>query len=352
MRVWTSLTYTLPVPTPRKNTIHTIHTIRTTNFKMTSPSSSGSPAVASKNLVTPLLERLFPTPVSFFARTNATSDDVVPLCLHCLMVEAGCSPRSSKDNRPPVSWNQHPDEWIIEYRHWNAASGTLRLHCSLQRRSGRLFVHAEELVDDPKLTKAQERKTDQDASARNIQVLGLQLTNYTRNVADDAGGSWSDYVRNERTLKEMFLQFIVRPLLEASGMRALEGLREEGRGMELYQEASVDVANDVMDLPDATAAAKDAAAKDAAIEDAAAKDAAIEDADDNAGDRRLPQKIQDPELFSPEPGYPHSSYSSYSSYSTYPSYVESYGGPPLYLGLAAAIGVACVVGGWWWTRRR
>ena len=339
MRVWTSLTYTLPVPTPRKNTIHTIHTSCTTNFKMTSPSSSGSPAVASKNLVTPLLERLFPTPVSFFARTNATSDDVVPLCLHCLMVEAGCSPRSSKDNRPPVSWNQHPDEWIIEYRHRNAASGTLRLHCSLQRRSGRLFVHAEELVDDPKLTKAQERKTDQDASARNIQVLGLQLTNYTRNVADDAGGSWSDYVRNERTLKEMFLQFIVRPLLEASGMRALEGLREEGRGMELYQEASVDVANDVMDLRDATAAAKDAAAKDAAIEDA----------DDNAGDRRLPQKIQDPELFSPEPGYPHSSYS---SYSTYPSYVESYGGPPLYLGLAAAIGVACVVGGWWWTRRR
>ena len=99
-------------------------------------------------------------------------------------------------------------------------------------------MHAEELGDNPEQAKTQE--TDRDASEKNIQVLGLQLCNYTKHVADeDAGGSWNDYVRNERTLKEMFRQFIVKPLLEASGRRALEGLREEGRGMELYREASV-----------------------------------------------------------------------------------------------------------------
>lgn len=320
------------------------------NF-MSSPSSSSSPKLAKKNLVTPLLEQLFPTPVSFFARTNATSDDVVPLCLHCLMVEAGCSPRYSKDSRPPVSWNKHPDEWIIEYRHGDAANGTLRLHCSLQRRTGRLFVHAQELVDDPE--PARSHGTDQDVSTRNIQVLGLQLTNYTKLANDDAGGSWSDYVRNERTLKEMFRQFIVKPLLEASGRKALEGLREEGRGMELYQEASVDLHNGGLQegqvackatKPGETSGSNDGAQPDA--RDGDGDIMPLHDADDaaeDAADSHAPSQSQDPDLFSPEPGY---SYSLYSSYSTHASYAD---GSSFYVGLAAAIGMACVVG--WWTLR-
>ena len=197
------------------------------------------PPPSKQNLLTPLLEQVFPTPVSFFSQSaTASINDVVPLCLHCLMIEAGCTPLSSKKNRPPAKWNAHEDEWIVEYRHEkDGATATFRLHCSLQRRSGRLFVHAEEI--------------EEASGEKNIQVLGLQMTNYTKVVPEDTkGGAWGDYVKNERTLKEMFRQFIVKPLLAVSGRKALEGLREE---VGAYQEVDGGAEGDVTNAEKAAA---------------------------------------------------------------------------------------------------
>ena len=333
-------------------------------YNMSSPSSSSTPAHAKKNLVAPLLEQLYPTPVSFFSQSNATSNDVVPLCLHCLMVEAGCTPLSSRNNRPPSNWNKHEDEWVVEYGHGVEINGALaktvfRLHCSLQRRSGRLFVHAEEIGDNVYSGRGNDSR--QDAGTGNIQVLGLQLANYTQGIAEnDQGGSWNSYIRNERTLKEMFRQFIVKPLLETSGRRALEGLREEGRGKELYQEALDEKPaqgrdeDEPRDKQELRAETKKECANESGDTSKTTRSAHADlgerptnqkkDArDDDCGRHPVQPNAEqhnpeqnNPELFTPEPGY------------AYSSYIESYGSS-VYLGVAAAIGVACVVG--WWTLR-
>jgi len=283
------------------------------------------PPPNKQNLLTPLLEQVFPTPVSFFSQSaTASINDVVPLCLHCLMIEAGCTPPSSKKNRPPAKWNAHEDEWIVEYRHEkDGVTATFRLHCSLQRRSGRLFVHAEEI--------------EEASGEKNIQVLGLQMTNYTKVVPEDTnGGAWGDYVKNERTLKEMFRQFIVKPLLAVSGRKALEGLREE---VGAYQEVDGGVDGDVKKA-EKTAAEGAGAAGAACTASSSTKPAG----DDDGEEAVAPE----PELFSPD-----TEYSSPYSTSTSTSTSWSVGGysTTMYVFAAAVMGAA-VIGYWAFSRPR
>lgn len=66
---------------------------------------------------------------------------------------------------PPRDWRQLENEWIICYSR-PGAFNTFRLHCSLQAATGRMFVHASETGPEGEPLRD------------NIQVLGLQLTNY------------------------------------------------------------------------------------------------------------------------------------------------------------------------------
>lgn len=294
------------------------------------PADPSSPTAQVK-LLTPLLERVFPTPVSFFSQSSAASaNDIVPLCLHCLMIEAGCTPLASKKNRPPANWNKHQDEWVVEYRHEkDGVSTRFRLHCSLQQRSGRLFVHAEELTA--------EKTEDVHVSEKNIQVLGLQLSNYTKIVPEDVkGDAWSDYVKNERTLKEMFRQFIVKPLLETSGRKALDGLREQGGAYDEVEKVEVGARGcDAKREPVEAPLMEGPGNSEAAVE---TMDAAPQPEPEAA------QKEKEPELFSPETSYAnlYSTSDSYSGYSTTTTSMVL---------LAAAVG-ACVLGYWAFSRPR
>ena len=109
---------------------------------------------------------------------------------------------------PPKRWNTLEDEWVVLYvregcPHW------FRLHCALQRSTGRLFVHACE--------------TDEQGAPKpsNIQVLGLQLSNYTcqNDTGSVSGDSWKGYIHNERTLREMFREFVMDPLWKNAEVR-------------------------------------------------------------------------------------------------------------------------------------
>lgn len=99
---------------------------------------------------------------------------------------------------PPKGWNALEDEWVISYVRSKSPS-VFRLHCALQVVTGRMFVHASELDDSgmPMPT--------------NIQVLGLQLSNYAPQGAKDSD-TWEDCIQNERTLEEMFREFVLQPL--------------------------------------------------------------------------------------------------------------------------------------------
>jgi hypothetical protein len=103
---------------------------------------------------------------------------------------------------PPANWRQHPQEWIIQYSRPKAISPFV-LRCSLQEATGRLFIHASETGPDHMPRR------------ENIQVLGLQLANYTSKERCDSK-SWEDVIQNERTLLEMFREFVSRPLWEAA----------------------------------------------------------------------------------------------------------------------------------------
>jgi hypothetical protein len=296
------------------------------------------PPPSKQNLLTPLLEQVFPTPVSFFSQSaTASINDVVPLCLHCLMIEAGCTPLSSKKNRPPAKWNAHEDEWIVEYRHEkDGVTATFRLHCSLQRRSGRLFVHAEEI--------------EETSGEKNIQVLGLQMTNYTKVVPEDTnGGAWGDYVKNERTLKEMFRQFIVKPLLAVSGRKALEGLREE---VGAYQEVDGGAEGDVTNAEKAAAEGAGAACTASSSTKPAAEGRGEGEGDGEGEGEGEAAVAPEPELFSPDTEYS-SPYSSPYSTSTSTSTPWSVGGysTTMYVFAAAVMGAA-IVGYWAFSRPR
>jgi hypothetical protein len=103
---------------------------------------------------------------------------------------------------PPANWRQHPQEWIIQYTRPKALSQFV-LRCSLQEATGRLFIHASETGPDNMPRR------------ENIQVLGLQLANYTSKERCE-GKSWLNVIQNERTLMEMFREFVSRPLWDAA----------------------------------------------------------------------------------------------------------------------------------------
>lgn len=123
------------------------------------------------------------------------------------MVDSGFVTLNSKDVKikgfaPPANWRQHPQEWIIPYTRPGAAF-TFVLRCSLQEATGRLFIHASESGPDNMPRR------------ENIQVLGLQLANYTSGERCTSK-SWETVIQNERTLMEMFREFVTRPLWEAA----------------------------------------------------------------------------------------------------------------------------------------
>jgi hypothetical protein len=98
------------------------------------------------------------------------------------------------------TWRSLANEWIVEYSRPDALR-TFRLHCSLQPATGRMFVHASETMG-----------RGGEPLRSNIQVLGLQLQNYTDGRKCEQE-SWEDgVIDNERTLKEMFSEFVLLPL--------------------------------------------------------------------------------------------------------------------------------------------
>jgi hypothetical protein len=189
-------------------------------------------------LPTALLKTAYPEgPKQFLKQAQGTKDhsggdaDVIVFCLHCMMVENGFVPLPSfdRDLDPsqeahtrttllasskrsttyslPKDWNDLEDEWVIVYARKSSPSW-FRLHCALQRATGRLFVHAcetETLQSAPKPS--------------NIQVLGLQLANYhVERQQSKESNSWDDYVTNERTLREMFKEFVLEPLWNSANV--------------------------------------------------------------------------------------------------------------------------------------
>lgn len=189
-----------------------------------------------------LLTKALPNPK--YLRTKDGSDALV-LCLHCLMVEAGFESTGKKtqqksgDSRysPPQDWRQLDNEWFISYTR-PGGRNAFTLHCSLQVTTARLFIHASEYVNGV-------------PRRENIQVLGLQLSNYTdgqrcesavwqgklpsnpdsyracyENVMiffyflnrDDCVG----VIQNERTLTSMFREFVLSPLWENAEKDELE----------------------------------------------------------------------------------------------------------------------------------
>jgi hypothetical protein len=123
------------------------------------------------------------------------------------MVDGGFITLNPKDApikgfAPPSNWREHPQEWIIPYTRPGAVA-TFVLRCSLQEATGRLFIHASETGPDNMPRR------------ENIQVLGLQLANYTSKERCESN-TWEDVIQNERTLMEMFREFVSRPLWESA----------------------------------------------------------------------------------------------------------------------------------------
>jgi hypothetical protein len=123
------------------------------------------------------------------------------------MVDSGfitLNPKNApiKGFAPPANWRQHPQEWIIQYTRPKAVSSFV-LRCSLQEATGRLFIHASE------------SGADSMPRRENIQVLGLQLVNYASKERCE-GKSWVGAIDSERTLKEMFTEFVSKPLWESA----------------------------------------------------------------------------------------------------------------------------------------
>lgn len=162
-----------------------------------------------------LLRKAYPTTRDLLAdNQKATSADVIALCLHSMMVDYGYITLDMESHEPlhspytpPNGWNSFQDEWIVMYG-MKYSPNRFRLHCAIQAHTGRLFVHASE----------QEVSPDGSTSIKssNIQVLGLQLGNYSSfqekgNVLD-SGMAWEECLQNERTLREMFHEFVLNPL--------------------------------------------------------------------------------------------------------------------------------------------
>lgn len=166
---------------------------------------------ARPSYLSTLLRKAYPTIKDFLnATSGATSADVIMLCLHCMMVDDGFTAldmetyKPIRSYAPPPGWNSLQEEWIVTYQRGQNPN-RFRLHCAIQSSTGRVFVHASE----------QEVSTDGTAciKASNIQVLGIQLENYAyAEVELTRTQSWENCLKNERTLKEMFQEFVLLPL--------------------------------------------------------------------------------------------------------------------------------------------
>lgn len=163
-----------------------------------------------------LLRKAYPMTTDLLVdNQKATRADVIVLCLHCMMVDHGYTPVDMENFKPlpspytpPEGWNSFQDEWVVIYARKYSPS-RFRLHCAIQAHTGRLFVHASEQEVSP---------DDGSTSIKpsNIQVLGLQLGNYTACKEEgsvmETGMAWEECLQNERTLREMFHEFVLLPL--------------------------------------------------------------------------------------------------------------------------------------------
>uniref|UniRef100_A0A7S0Y9I7 PI31 proteasome regulator N-terminal domain-containing protein n=1 Tax=Polytomella parva TaxID=51329 RepID=A0A7S0Y9I7_9CHLO len=151
-----------------------------------------------QNNLLKLLHSAAPQP-SYISSKDGGS--IVSLCLHCLMVQDGFTiiddstrKRHSK-YQPPVDWSsQFPDQWIFRYSKESKVNCFV-LHCSLQTRSGRLFIHASE-----------------ENNPSNIQVLGLLVPNYVLDPSKIKENSWKGVIDGEDKMIDLFKQHILEPL--------------------------------------------------------------------------------------------------------------------------------------------
>uniref|UniRef100_A0A7S1SGF2 Uncharacterized protein n=1 Tax=Tetraselmis chuii TaxID=63592 RepID=A0A7S1SGF2_9CHLO len=170
-----------------------------------------------------LLEQAVPRPRSVGSPDGGA---LLSLAAHCLMVHEGFTvvdhaahKRTSIFN-PPAGWNSslagssgepvtvgkcdQRKQWVFEYKY--GSCGQFIMYCTLHDETGKMFVHA--------------RQADNED---NLQVLGLRLSHYIPQV--DSHSSWDEVLVEEELLYDMFMEYIVRPLV---GFAAL-GLQVCGR---------------------------------------------------------------------------------------------------------------------------
>lgn len=132
---------------------------------------------------------------------------VLALALHCLMVRDGFTPLGVPPERchstytPPPGWNgAYKDEWVFHYTK-DGFANTFTLHCSLQLKSGKMFVHASE-----------------ENNLHNIQVMGFQLENYVADPLLLKRNDWDveGIVTNQQSMVAMFMKYITTPLIDCA----------------------------------------------------------------------------------------------------------------------------------------
>ncbi|GLC40295.1 hypothetical protein PLESTB_001806400 [Pleodorina starrii] len=128
-----------------------------------------------------LLEKACPRP-SYLASSDG--GPALALALHCLMVEAGfvLAPEGGQGGSsdpearfvPQKDWNgMFLDQWVFTYTKPGKAR-KFTMHCSLQARTKRMFVHSCE-----------------ENNYANVCVLGLQLDNYVPHPAALRSNNWA-----------------------------------------------------------------------------------------------------------------------------------------------------------------
>ncbi|GIL78016.1 hypothetical protein Vretimale_7351 [Volvox reticuliferus] len=156
-----------------------------------------------------LLEKACPRP-SYLAPTDG--GPILALALHCLMVNDGFILASEGGQSiadpatrflPQKDWNgKLLDQWIFFYTKPGKAR-KFTLHCSLQGRTKRMFIHASE-----------------ENNLANICVLGLQLENYISRPNTLASNSWRAppgqelVVRNAAKMSGLMTEHVIQPLLQ------------------------------------------------------------------------------------------------------------------------------------------
>lgn len=131
---------------------------------------------------------------------------VLALACHVVMVHAGLQStlpsgaHPANKYAPRANWTREfKDEWRFSYAAPGCKRNSLLLHCSLQRASGRMLVHAVEL-----------------GNPTNDHLLGLLLPKYVPDDTQLSQPSWAGVVHNTDALVPMLRQHILEPLLEAA----------------------------------------------------------------------------------------------------------------------------------------